>query len=196
MMYDFKPRGVCSRTMQVELDENRNVVSLEVEGGCSGNNNTAYNAILSNWFDFDYYNFGFSGRAKGELAMADYINTIDMGAFIYDYDHNAPTVEHLQNTHERMFRTIRKAQPNLPILILPRPRYTLQEEEKQRFAVIEQTYRNALAAGDKNVYLIDGPTLMALCGDEGTIEGCHPNDFGFASMAKAIGDKLEEIFRK
>ena len=37
MMYEFKPRGVCSRTMQVELDENRNVVSLEAEGGCSGN---------------------------------------------------------------------------------------------------------------------------------------------------------------
>lgn len=37
MMYEFNPRGVCSRKMQVELDENRNVVSLEVEGGCSGN---------------------------------------------------------------------------------------------------------------------------------------------------------------
>jgi len=37
MTYDFTPRGVCSRKMHVELDENNNVVSLKVEGGCSGN---------------------------------------------------------------------------------------------------------------------------------------------------------------
>ena len=39
----------------------------------------------------------------------------------------------------------------------------------------------------------DAPTLMALCGAEGTIDGCHPNDFGFVSMAKAIGDVLKQL---
>lgn len=166
------------------------------QGGCASRPGMSYQNILARRLDRDFLCLGFSGNAKAEDAMAEYIKDLDMSVFVYDYDHNAPTLEHLQNTHERMFRTIRQAQPNLPILILPRPRYTLLEEEKERFAIIEQTYRNALAAGDENVYLIDGPTLMALCGDEGTIEGCHPNDFGFASMAKAIGDKLEEIFRK
>jgi len=32
---------------------------------------------------------------------------------------------------------------------------------------------------------------MELCGDEGTVDGIHPTDFGFASMAKAVGDVIE-----
>ena len=50
--------------------------------------------------------------------MADYINTIDMGVFVYDYDHNAPTVEHLANTHKPFFDRIRQAHPDIPILMM------------------------------------------------------------------------------
>ena len=68
------------------------------EGGCCCRLTNAYNALLSNRLDIDYYNFGFSGSAKGELIMADYINTIPIKALVYDYDHNSPSVEHLRNT--------------------------------------------------------------------------------------------------
>ena len=37
MTYEFSPRGVCSRKMRVELDEQGVISSLQVEGGCSGN---------------------------------------------------------------------------------------------------------------------------------------------------------------
>lgn len=37
MVYEFSPRGVCSRKMRVELDDNGVITSLAVEGGCSGN---------------------------------------------------------------------------------------------------------------------------------------------------------------
>ena len=37
MTYEFSPRGVCSRKMCVELDEQGVITSLQVEGGCSGN---------------------------------------------------------------------------------------------------------------------------------------------------------------
>ena len=33
---------------------------------------------------------------------------------------------------------------------------------------------------------------MALAENDGTVDDCHPNDLGFASMAKAITDILEE----
>ena len=35
--YTFQPRGVCSREMQVDLDDQGVVQSLRVVGGCSGN---------------------------------------------------------------------------------------------------------------------------------------------------------------
>ena len=37
MTYAFHPRGVCSREMRVELDEEGVIRNLQVLGGCSGN---------------------------------------------------------------------------------------------------------------------------------------------------------------
>ena len=37
MTYSFRPRGVCSQEMQVELDEQGVIRNLQVLGGCSGN---------------------------------------------------------------------------------------------------------------------------------------------------------------
>ena len=41
------------------------------------------------------------------------------------------------------------------------------------------------------MYFIDGKDLMELCGNEGTVDGTHPTDYGFASMAKVLGDLME-----
>ena len=37
MTYSFRPQGVCSQKMQVEMDEQGVIQSLEGQGGCSGN---------------------------------------------------------------------------------------------------------------------------------------------------------------
>ena len=92
-----------------------------------------------------------------------------------------------------MFSAIRESNPNLPILILSRPKYYLTDEEQQRLNIIKETYDNAVLNGDKNVYFIDGITLMKLAAGDGTVDNCHPNDMGFLSMANAIEDVLKTI---
>lgn len=163
------------------------------QGGCASRPGNSYESIISQRFDMDYVNLGFSGSAKAEDEIAEYISGLDMSVFVYDYDHNAPTAEHLKETHEKMFKTIRKANPDLPIVLLSRPKFTLNEEEEKRLEIIKATYKNAIGNGDKNVYLIDGRELMKMAEEEGTVDGCHPNDLGFASMAKKLGDLLEKI---
>ena len=37
MTYSIRPRGVCSREMQVDVDEQGIIQDLRVLGGCSGN---------------------------------------------------------------------------------------------------------------------------------------------------------------
>lgn len=165
------------------------------QGGCASRPGTSYESILSRRFDMNYINLGFSGNARGEVEIAEYIRDLDMTAFVYDYDHNAPTVAHLEETHERMFRIIRDAKPTLPIIIMSRPKYYWTEEETRKFEIIQKTFTNAKAKGDNNVYLIDGKTLMKLAGNEGTVDGTHPNDLGFASMASAIGAVMEEVLK-
>ncbi len=162
------------------------------QGGCASRPGRCYQSIISRRYNCDYINLGFSGNAKAEDELIEYIKTLKMSLFVYDYDHNAPTVEHLRSTHEKMFKAIRSENPNIPIIMMSRPKVNLSEDEKERRSIVEETYKNALGAGDKNVYFIGGETLMELCGDEGTVDGCHPTDFGFASMAKAIGDVIEK----
>ena len=163
------------------------------QGGCASRPGRSYESILSRRFDMNYINLGFTGNARGEDEIAEYIRDLDMTAFVYDYDHNAPTLSHLEETHERMFKIIRQKNPKLPIIMMSRPKYYLTEEESRRLAVIQKTFHNAKARGDDNVYLLDGRTLMKMAENEGTVDGTHPNDFGFASMAMALGDVLEKI---
>ncbi len=163
------------------------------QGGCASRPGNCYTAILSRRLDFDHVNLGFSGSGKGEKEIAEYIADLPMSVFVYDYDHNAPDVAHLEATHERMFRIIREKQPKLPIVILTKPKFELPEEDQKRRAVIKATYDNAKAAGDTNVYFMDGPTLMAMAENEGTVDSVHPNDLGFASMAKALEPLLREL---
>ena len=164
------------------------------EGGCCCNVTNSYNALLSRWLDLEYYNLGFSSNAKGELEMADYINTIDMNIFIMDYDHNAPTVEHLQQTHEPFYKRIREKNPDIPILLLTRPNFEHTDDAKERREVVEQTYKNAIGSGDTNIYYIDGETFFGeedrqLC----TIDMTHPNDLGMYRMAKTILPVMKEM---
>ncbi len=167
--------------------------SSTTQGGCASRPGMSYQAILSRRFHQDYINLGFAGSAKAEDEMVAYIKSLDMSMFVYDYDHNAPTVEHLAKTHEKMFCEIRSSHPNIPIIMMSRPKFQLNEEEKERLKIIEATYRNALASGDSNVYLINGEMLTQLCKNEGTVDNAHPTDFGFVSIAQALSGVIEKI---
>lgn len=163
------------------------------QGGCVSRPGNCYQNMLSRWLKADHLNLGFSGNAKAEEEMINWVKNLNMSAFVLDYDHNAPTLDHLENTHERFYKQVREAQPDLPIVIMPRPKHILNEEEKKRLAIIRRTYENAVNAGDHNVYFVDNLLLTKLAGNDGTVDNCHPNDLGFASIAHALRPVLEEI---
>ena len=163
------------------------------QGGCASRAGNSYQGILSREFNFDYINLGFSGNAKAEIEMGNYISNLDMSVFVYDYDHNAPSVEYLEQTHERMFLQIREKQPDLPIILMSRPEYNLSGSGLQRRKTVETTFNNAKKHGDNNVYFLDGPKLMAFAHNDGTVDDCHPNDLGFTSIAKALAPIFEKL---
>jgi len=161
------------------------------QGGCASRPGMSYQSILSRRFHCDYVNLGFSGSAKAEKEIIAYLEQLEMSLFVYDYDHNAPTVEHLRNTHALMFQAIRNTHPEIPIIMMSRPKAILDAQEIERRRIIEETYQKAVSAGDKQVFFLDGADLTALCGNEGTVDGSHPTDFGFAAMAEAVGAVME-----
>ncbi len=165
------------------------------QGGCASHPGNSYQAILSRRLNCDYVNLGFSGNAKGDLVLAEYIGALKMSAFVMDYDHNAMHAEHLAQTHEPFFKAVRAAQPELPIVLVSVADDSLSDKQQRR-EVILNTYCNALAAGDKNVYFVDGTEIYREVGvDLCTVDHCHPNDLGFWCMANAIEKPLAEILK-
>lgn len=163
------------------------------QGGCASRPGTCYPAYISRRFNADYINLGFAGSARAEDEIIDYIKGMDIELFVYDYDHNAPTTDYLEATHEKMFLAVREKHPELPIIMMSRPLHKLNrtKSDNRRIEIIKRTYENAIARGDKNVYFLDGDDLTELCGNEGTVDNCHPTDFGFASMARALISLIE-----
>ena len=164
------------------------------QGGCASRPGNSYEAIFSRLRDCNYINLGFSGSARGEDEIASYIKGLDMSAFVYDYDHNAPTPEHLKNTHKRMFDSIREANPDLPILMLTRPKWHYTAEEEERIAIVKATYDAAMASGDENVYFLTGRDLIKEeFAETFSVDDCHPNDSGFVSMAMAVAEAFRRM---
>ena len=164
------------------------------QGGCASRPGNAYQNILSRLLSCDHINLGFSGSAKGENCMAEYIACLSMSAFVLDYDHNAPDPGHLKATHSAFFGIIREKQPDLPVFMLSRPQPVPCEDDIIRRDIVKRTYETAVKSGDRNVYFIDGTQMLTLFGgDSGTVDGCHPNDLGFYCMAKALEPGLGSI---
>ena len=163
------------------------------QGGCASKVGSCYSTILARRLDAAQINLGFSGSGRGEEHMARHIASIPMSAFILDYDHNAPSLEHLSATHERFYQIVREAQPELPIVMVSMPDYDRDPAANgARRAVIVRTYARALEKGDRNVYYVDGQSLFGDTDrDMCTVDGCHPNDLGFLRMA----DRIEPVLR-
>ena len=170
------------------------------QGGCVCRPGNCYSNIISRKYDVDTLNLGFSGSAKGEPEMIEYIAGLDMSIFVCDYDHNSPDPEHLAITHPNVYRGIREKHPDLPIIFVSKPCFERPskgtDEAVRRREVIFKTYTDAYNAGDRNVYFVDGESIFGPEDvDACTVDLYHPNDLGHLRMAKAIGYRIGKILR-
>lgn len=164
------------------------------QGICSSRPGNTYPAIISRFIDYDYINLGFSGSAKGENKMAEYIAELSTSLFVCDYDHNSD-FENLQKTHYDLYQTFRAAQKNTPVLFITRPDYEREPEQvRLRKKIIYANYISAKKNGDKNVYFLDGTKFFGKnYRHEKTADGIHPNDAGFIAIADITLKKIKEI---
>lgn len=156
-------------------------------GGCASRADTCYQAYIAKHLRADYINLGFSGSAKAEKAMADYLAGIPCSVFVCDYDYNAPDVEYLKATHFALYEAFRAKQPETPIVFVSAPSLEITDAFlNERLKVVRETYERALASGDKNVSFINGREILGKDDECCVVDGCHPNDLGFYRMSERI----------
>ncbi len=158
------------------------------QGGCVSRPGNNYPAIVSRKLNKDFICLGFSGSAHGEQIMAEYIASLEMSAFVLDYDHNdMQTPDLLKERHYNFYKTVRENHKDIPVIIMSAPYSKRYDAEKLKSRqVVLETYEKAKADGE-NVYFIDGMKMFdgEFC-DCATVDGVHPNDFGFVKMAEAV----------
>lgn len=159
------------------------------QGACASRPGISYVARIARNLKSDFINLGFAGACKGEKVMADYLATIPSSVFVLDYDHNSPNPEFLNETHYGVYKTYREKHPDTPIVLVTRPASDpTNPAVRGRRSVVMETYLKALSEDDRKILFVDGFELLD---DEErmdcTVDGTHPNDYGFYRMAKIIG---------
>ena len=166
------------------------------QGACASRGGNTYPNILSRKFNFDYLNLGFAGACKAEDPIIDYLCQLPMQMLVYDYDHNAPSVEYLKNTHLSALCRLREAHPDVPIVLLSKPNiHTGREQAMERMRIVEESYEALRRESNAPVHFVNGQEIYESCDSEMmTVDGTHPTDLGFYCMATALSEVFKIYF--
>ncbi len=178
------------------------------QGGCASRPGSLFTNILSRRLNVPFINLGFSGSGKGEPEMAELLCQIpNPRLIILDYEANADL--DMDKTLGPFMEIIRKNHPEIPVLIITRIRFAdeaILKDNKStdsrsyhastRYAHQKNEYDKWIAKGDKNIYFLDGGTILGDDYADCTVDGIHPTDMGFFRMADGIEPTLAEILAK
>lgn len=163
------------------------------QGGCASRADNCYPALISAWTGVDFWNFGFSGAARGETAMAEFLASVGCSLMVMDYDHNADSAAFLAQTHSAFYGAFRRLAPQVPVLFVTKPDVEQDGAAAQRRRIVRETYLQALARGER-VYFQDGAALFGKTDRmHCTVDGTHPNDLGFYRMARVLQKRVSHI---
>ena len=170
-----------------------------LQGGCVTRPGMAATNILGRKLDREVVNLGFSGNAKLDMVIAKLMARVENPAvFVMD---NVPNdkPELILERGEEFIGIIRKAHPDVPIVILGMPHYAQDAvssssytDVARRNAAQYEIYERLVKAGDKNVYFVPGEGLT---GDDGeaTVDYVHQTDLGQLRYADELFPLLNKL---
>lgn len=170
-----------------------------LQGGCASRTGMASTNIMSRELNQEIVNIGISGEGKMDACMAREMAKIPDAA-MYFLDPVPNCTEMMCDTLTYDFVNIlRKAKPNVPIVIIEGPIYPYARQDSyfgkylpKKNAALRRNYEKLKAENPRNLYYItseglDGPE------DDGTVDGIHLTDLGFRHYANKVTPILRSI---
>jgi hypothetical protein len=164
-------------------------------GGCASRPGLGFVNISSRDYDVDIVNLGFSGSGVMEFEMSEHLARIDASCYVLDCLWNMSLEDNgkgrsVKGNYEPFIRNLRAKRPNTPI-IMAEQCDVFMGKPGDKDVFIKALYEKLLAEGWTKLYYLPKDTMYT--GDrEGTVDGCHPNDLGMVTMAKAFGDAVKK----
>ena len=166
-------------------------------GGCCSRPGMAFVNIVGRNLDVPVVNLGFSGSGVMEFEMSEHLARIDASCYVLDCLWNMGSLSegprkgrNVEENYEPFMRNLRAKRPGVPIVMAEAcDVYCGGPNAKDKY--IKALYDKLIAEGWKDlVYL---PKDGMYVGDlEGTVDGCHPNDWGMMSLARAFGGAVRK----
>lgn len=146
----------------------------------------------------NFINLGLSGNGKMEAAVADMLAEIDADAFILDCMPN-PTGDEITQRTEYLVRSIRNAHPEVPIIMIESYRWennytdsiARTDGDARSIAFVSQA-EHLIQSGIPHLYLLRDNNAIGT-DHEGSCDGIHPNDLGFARIIASYEPRILQI---
>lgn len=171
-----------------------------LQGACASRPGMAWTSIMGRTLDREVMNFGFSGNGRMELEVGRYLTEIPAAAFVVDCLPNM-TPKQVAARTQPLVRQLRKAQPDVPILLVEDRTFTnawfdptRQRGHVQRRKALRDAYEALRKDGVANLHYLAGADLLGRDG-EGATDGSHPNDLGMMRQAAVVTEALRPMLR-
>ena len=161
------------------------------QGGRASRPGTNHVAMIERHFDYPVINLGFSGSALMEPEVIDIVNELDACLFVLDCLPNM-VASQVRERFAPAVRKIRSSHPDTPIVVVDSVIYQdafLVSSRYERYstsnAAQREEFAKLIASGMTGLHYIQAHELFT-DNDEATVDGTHPNDEGFRSMAQTF----------
>ncbi|MFI8791494.1 SGNH/GDSL hydrolase family protein [Streptomyces sp. NPDC055105] len=171
-----------------------------VEGWAASRPQLAWPAVAGRALGVEGVNLGYAGAARGELASAQQLASLEADIITVAYGTNCwsrtpHTAGLLYETTLAFLAAVRTGHPRTPLLVVspvhrPDAEATpnaLGANLAQLRDAVERATRDTLRGGDDRLSLLPGVGLLT---PAHLVDGVHPGDEGHALLARAVAENL------
>ena len=169
------------------------------QGGCVSRPGMAYPAIAGRILQRESINLGFSGNARMDPEIMDFIAEIDAACYVLDCLPNMDSAM-IRERAEAGIRKILERRPDTPLLLVPnimpedaRLDNKVRQEIFSENAQLETLYRN-LKKEYRNLHYLPFRRIRDVA-REGTVDGIHLTDLGQLRMAEVLAKRMKRLLR-
>ncbi len=167
------------------------------QGACASRPGMSFVNIVGRDLDVPVVNLGFAGNGWMELEMSEHLARIDASCYVLDCLWNMGSANadnrpgrNVEENYDPFIRNLRAKRPGVPIVMAGQCNVRNgAPNAKEQF--VRALYDRLVAEGWDNLIFLPGPGMFA-DDSEGTVDGCHPNDYGMVALAKAYGAAVAE----
>lgn len=163
-----------------------------VHGGCASRPGLAFTSLAARELDLPYVNLGFSGAAKMESCLPEFIAEAEASLYVFDTRWNMD-LQTIATNCVPFLRKMKELKPDVPILLCEGCTVNKSDACNDAFRKIYESLKAEDPVRWRNLYYFSEKTMLPKEDREATHDFCHPNDYGMIHMGRAYARRIREV---